>query len=81
MPAPGLQRGPNGLFAWVITADNTADQRPIEASMVDKDTVIVTRGLNPGDKVVVNGAYRLQKGTRVDAKPQSAQQAAAGDRS
>ena len=81
IPAPALQRGPNGVYAWVITADNTADQRPVEASMVDKDTVIVTKGLNAGEKVVVNGAYRLQKGTRVEAKPQSAQQAAAGDRS
>ena len=81
IPAPALQRGPNGVYAWVITADSTADQRPVEASMVDKDTVIVTKGLNAGEKVVVNGAYRLQKGTRVEAKPQSAQQAAAGDRS
>ena len=81
IPAPALQRGPNGVYAWVITADNTADQRPVEASMVDKDTVIVTKGLNAGEKVVVNGAYRLQKGTRVETKPQSAQQAAAGDRS
>ncbi len=81
IPAPALQRGPNGVYAWVITADNTADQRPVEASTVDKDTVIVTKGLNAGDKVVVNGAYRLQKGTRVDAKPQNAEQAAAGNRS
>jgi membrane fusion protein, multidrug efflux system len=80
IPAPALQRGPNGVYAWVIMADNTADQRPVEASMVDKDTVIVTKGLNAGDKVVVNGAYRLQKGTRVEAKPQNAEQAAAGDR-
>jgi membrane fusion protein, multidrug efflux system len=81
IPAAALQRGPSGVYAWVITADNTADQRPVEASMVDKDTVIVTKGLNAGDKVVVNGAYRLQKGTRVDAKPQSGHEAAAGDRS
>ena len=81
IPAPALQRGPNGVYAWVITADNTADQRPVEASQVDTKTVIVTKGLNVGEKVVVNGAYRLQKGTRVDAKPENARQAAAGDRS
>jgi multidrug efflux system membrane fusion protein len=81
IPAPALQRGPNGLYVWVIMADDTADQRPVEASTVDKDTVIVTKGLNVGEKVVVNGAYRLQKGTRVEARRESAQQAAAGDRS
>jgi multidrug efflux system membrane fusion protein len=81
IPAPAMQRGPNGFYAWVVKPDNTADQRAIEASMVDQNTVIVTKGLNAGDKVVVNGAYRLQEGTRVDAKPQNAQQAATGDRS
>jgi hypothetical protein len=30
--------------------------------------VIVSRGLNPGENVVVSGQYRLQAGTRVDAK-------------
>jgi hypothetical protein len=30
--------------------------------------VIVTKGLNAGEKVVLNGQYRLQPGARVDAK-------------
>jgi hypothetical protein len=41
--------------------------------------VIVTKGLSAGEKIVVNGAYRLQAGTRVDAKPEAARQAAAGN--
>ena len=68
IPPPALQRGPNGLYAWVIKPDNTAEQRNLDATMVDGDTVIVSRGLNPGENVVVSGQYRLQAGTRVDAK-------------
>jgi len=68
IPPPALQRGPNGLYAWVIKSDNTAEQRNLDATMVDGDTVIVSRGLNPGENVVVSGQYRLQAGTRVDAK-------------
>src|ERR1043165_2562515 len=68
IPPPALQRGPNGLYAWVIKADNTAEQRNLDAQMVDSDTVIVSRGLNAGETVVVSGQYRLQAGTRVEAK-------------
>ena len=81
IPPPALQRGPNGLYAWVIKPDNTAEQRPVEASTPDSNTVIVTKGLTAGEKVVVNGQYRLQVGARVDAKPEGAKEAAAGDRS
>jgi len=68
IPAPALQRGPQGLYAWVIKADNTAEQRSIEANAIDTETVIVTKGLNAGENVVVNGQYRLQAGSRVEAK-------------
>ena len=72
IPPPALQRGPNGLYAWVIKPDNTAEQRNVDAQTVDGDTVIVSRGLNPGENVVVRGQYRLQAGTRVDAKTEAA---------
>ncbi len=71
IPPVALQRGPQGLFTWVIKPDNTAEQRVVEATPVGTDTVIVTKGLSGGEKVVVNGQYRLQAGTHVDAKPQS----------
>jgi membrane fusion protein, multidrug efflux system len=77
IPPPALQRGPNGLFAWVIRPDGTAEPRALDAATVDGDTVIVSKGLAAGEKVVTNGQYRLQAGTRVDAKPEGAQQAAA----
>ena len=69
IPPPALQRGPNGLYAWVIKPDNTVEQRALEAATVDGDTVIVSKGLAAGEQVVTNGQYRLQAGTRVDARP------------
>jgi multidrug efflux system membrane fusion protein len=80
IPPPALQRGPNGLFAWVIKPDNTAEPRLMDAITPDSNTVIVTKGLNAGEKVVVNGQYRLQPGARVEAKQQGAKEAAVGDR-
>src|SRR5712671_428535 len=71
IPPPALQRGPNGLYTWVIKPDDTAEQRSIEANPVGTDTVIVTKGLNAGERIVVNGQYRLQAGSRVEPKPEA----------
>jgi multidrug efflux system membrane fusion protein len=68
IPPVALQRGPQGYFAWVIKTDNSAEQRPIEATQVNDEVAIVTKGLAPDERVVVNGQYRLQAGSRVDAK-------------
>jgi membrane fusion protein, multidrug efflux system len=72
VPPVALQRGPQGYYAWVIKTDNTAEQRPIEASPVNDEVAIVTKGLAPEERVVVNGQYRLQAGSRVDAKTEVA---------
>jgi multidrug efflux system membrane fusion protein len=72
IPEVALQRGPQGTFAWVIKADNTAEQRPIETAPVNDEVAIVTKGLAPDERVVVNGQYRLQAGARVDAKTELA---------
>ena len=47
IPAAALQRGPNGLYTWVIKPDNTAEQRNLDAQTVDGDTVIVNKGSTP----------------------------------
>jgi multidrug efflux system membrane fusion protein len=73
VPASALQRGPDGLYVWVVTPDNTADQRSVDATTVDSDTVVVNKGLAAGEHVVVDGQYRLQAGTRVAATTQQAQ--------
>jgi multidrug efflux system membrane fusion protein len=80
IPPVALQRGPEGLYTWVVKSDNTADQRKLDATPIGTDTVIVNKGLTAGERVVVNGQYRLQAGSRVDAKTESADKtAAAGD--
>jgi membrane fusion protein, multidrug efflux system len=67
IPPAALQRGPQGLYVWVIKPGDTADQRQVEA-MTFHDTVVVTKGVAEGEKVVVNGQYRLQGGTPVESR-------------
>ena len=37
IPPAAVQRGPQGLFAWVIKPDNTAEQRADRCRAVDGD--------------------------------------------
>jgi multidrug efflux system membrane fusion protein len=78
IPPVAMQRGPQGFYAWVIKPDNTAEQRPIDAKQVGDDVAIVSKGLSPDERVVVNGQYRLQAGSHVDAKTELAANAPDG---
>jgi membrane fusion protein, multidrug efflux system len=69
VPAVAVQRGPDGLYAWVIKSDNTVEQRPIQALTVSESLAVVTQGLSPGEHVVTDGQSRLDVGARVAIKP------------
>jgi membrane fusion protein, multidrug efflux system len=61
VPSSAVQRGPQGLFTWIVTADNTAVPRPIEVGQTTGDLTIVTSGISAGDHVVTDGQYKLQR--------------------
>jgi multidrug efflux system membrane fusion protein len=60
IPPLAVQRGPRGLFAWVVKADGTVEPRPIQTSTTTGDRTIVSSGVNDGDRVVTDGQYKLQ---------------------
>src|SRR5271168_1113790 len=68
VPPVAVQRGPDGFYVWVIKPDNTAEQRPIDAQTVSDDTAIASKGLNAGERVVVNGQSRLDVGSHVEIR-------------
>ena len=65
VPSTVVQRGPDGTFAWVIQADQTAQPRPIEVDLTQGDTSIISRGLAAGEEVVVDGQSQLKPGSKV----------------
>ena len=71
IPSVAVQRGPTGLYTWVVKPDNAVDQRSIETMPVDNNVTIVTKGVTAGERVVVNGQYQLQPGSPVDAEIQA----------
>jgi len=69
IPPAAIQHGPEGLYTWVVKPDSTAEQRAIATTPVNPDLAIVDKGVSAGEKIVVEGQYRLEAGTRVQAKP------------
>ena len=68
--ACALQRGPNGLFVYVVDAKQQGRRcSPVETSENFGDyVVVVSAGLADGDLVVTNGQSRLQPGVKVAVK-------------
>ncbi len=60
IPPVAVQRGPHGLFTWVLKPDNTVEPRPIQTGTTSGDRTIVTSGVTDGDRVVTDGQYKLQ---------------------
>ncbi len=74
VPASVIQRGPDGAFAFVIKNDQTVEIRPVKLApeltaqaeqAEDKAEDIIEDGLQAGERVVVEGQYKLQQGSRV----------------
>ena len=65
VPSSAVQRGPQGLFAWVVTEKNIADVRSIEVGPSTGNLTIITSGLADGERVVTDGQYKLQRNSPV----------------
>src|SRR5438477_7397188 len=65
VPAQTVQDGPTGSYAYVIKEDNTVERRAVEVAAVQDGLAIISKGLSPGERIVVDGQYRLTNGARV----------------
>ena len=71
VPAPAVQRGPNGTLVYVVADDGTAQPRPCEIDSMQGDIAIIAKGLRAGEKVITDGQSQLAPGSRVSVRPQS----------
>jgi membrane fusion protein, multidrug efflux system len=65
--AGAVQQGPNGSYVYVIGPDESAQLRGVQVGQISDGQALITSGLNAGETVVVDGQYKLQPGTRVEA--------------
>jgi membrane fusion protein, multidrug efflux system len=67
IPPTAVQRGPNGVFTWVVTERQTVEPHPIEVASATKEMAIVASGLQAGELVVTGGQYKLKRDAQVTA--------------
>jgi len=79
IPSSAVQRGPNGVFTYVVRPDSTVEVRPLQVNGDETaDTVVVDHGLKEGEQVVTSNQYRLQPDARVRNNAQTVAGAPAG---
>ncbi len=64
-PVAAIQSGSIGSFVYVVGADNTVTARPVTTGPRDGDFISITKGLDVGEHVVIDGIDRLRDGAKV----------------
>lgn len=66
VPAPVVQQGPKGSFAYVVRADRTVELRPVTVLRSADGVSMIGSGLKPGEQVVLDGQYRLKPDAKIE---------------
>jgi len=65
VPTKAVQSGQQGDYVYVVTPDNTAEPRPIKTSGVYQNLTLISDGLRPGERVIVDGQLRVAPNAKV----------------
>lgn len=77
VPADAPQMSANGPYVYVVKPDFTAELRPVTVGQRQEDRVVIDRGLEPGERVVVQGQLRVTPGEKVRVEPPAATETSA----
>ena len=74
-PDDAVQHGTNGLYAYAVTADNKAELRKVKVSSSIDGKSVIEEGLQPGERVITGGQFKVQPGSLVTTTVASSGQA------
>ena len=72
VPAAAVQRGPEGAYVYTVDADDTARMQAVAVAQIQDGVAVIDQGLAAGQRVVVDGQYKLRPGLKVVEAPQAA---------
>src|SRR5205085_4137636 len=79
VPDTAVQRGPQGLLAYVVKPDRTVEVRPLKVGPITDGQAVIEDGLKAGETVVTAGHYRLSPGASVEVRNEAPRQTAGRD--
>ncbi|QEA11660.1 efflux RND transporter periplasmic adaptor subunit [Comamonas flocculans] len=65
VPVTAVRTGPQGDYVYVVDADDTARTRVVKRGLADAAQVLLTQGLQAGERVVTEGGDRVKDGGKV----------------
>ena len=69
LPAAAVQQNGDGFFAWVVNDESKAERRPLTVAGQVGQQFTINSGVKPNERVVTDGAQRLQPGAAVQILP------------
>jgi membrane fusion protein, multidrug efflux system len=78
VPAQTVMQGPQGAYVYIIRPDDSVERHNVQVAATQDGRAIIQEGLSGGDRVVVDGQYRLTDGAKIAAGTQQAADSAAG---
>jgi multidrug efflux system membrane fusion protein len=65
VPAAAIQRSQSGEFVWAVGDDGKARSQPVRLTAIQDGVAVVARGLQAGERVVIDGQYKLRSDATV----------------
>jgi multidrug efflux system membrane fusion protein len=65
IPTAAIQRGTGGTFVYVVKENMTVSLRPLVLGPAEDEEVAVLEGLQPDERIVVDGADKLRENAKV----------------
>ena len=70
IPASAVEMDSNGRFVWVVN-DGVVGRKYVTVDGYQEQGVIISSGLEPGDKVIVKGSAKVSTGMKVNSVEQA----------
>jgi membrane fusion protein, multidrug efflux system len=67
IPRKAVMSSAQGTFVWLVAAEEKVEMRPVQIGRTMGNDVVVTTGLNPGERYIVEGVLKVQPGIQVSA--------------
>jgi membrane fusion protein (multidrug efflux system) len=65
VPQRAVLESPKGKFVYIVGADNKAQARPVEVGEWAGEGWVINQGLQPGERVIVDGVLKIGPGAPV----------------
>jgi multidrug efflux system membrane fusion protein len=80
VPSAAPQDSAKGPFVYVVKQDSTAELRPVKVGQRQGESVVIEQGLQPGERVIMNGQLAVMPGGKVQVVTADSTAAPAGQK-